>query len=58
MKKVITLILLVICLICAAIGIMNVNKNKTNNLEKITVAEVTHSMFYAPWYVANRKRIF
>ena len=50
MKKVITLILLVICLIYAAIGIMNVNKNKTNNLEKITVAEVTHSMFYAPWY--------
>ena len=58
MKKVITLILLVICLICAAIGIMNVNKNKTNNLEKITVAEVTHSMFYAPWYVAIEKGYF
>lgn len=29
-----------------------------NDLEKITVAEVTHSLFYAPWYIAIEEGYF
>lgn len=34
------------------------NKKDDNNLTKIKVAEVTHSMFYAPWYVAQELGYF
>lgn len=33
-------------------------KDESNGLTKITVAEVTHSVFYAPWYVALEKGYF
>ena len=33
-------------------------KNDESNTDKITVAEVTHSAFYAPWYVAIEKGYF
>ena len=35
-----------------------INKEKDTNLEKIKVAEVTHSMFYAPLYVALEQGYF
>ena len=52
MKKKIclTLIFLVIALACLAI--FRVNKHN-NNLRKMTVAEVAHSVFQAPQYVAH-----
>jgi len=31
---------------------------KENDITKLTVAEVTHSVFYAPWYVALEKGYF
>ncbi len=37
---------------------LNKNKEKEENLKTITVAEVTHSAFYAPWYVALEKGYF
>lgn len=33
-------------------------KTSNSNLTKITVAEVTHSIFYAPWYVALEEGYF
>ncbi len=34
------------------------NKKEDNDLTKVKVAEVTHSMFYAPWYVAQELGYF
>lgn len=34
------------------------NKKEDNDLTKVRVAEVTHSMFYAPWYVAQELGYF
>ncbi len=33
-------------------------KNQKEEIDKIRVAEVTHSVFYAPWYVALKKGYF
>ena len=54
MKKIILTIVSLIVIILLSILIGN-NKNKTN---KIVVAEVTHSVFYAPWYVALENGYF
>lgn len=52
MKKYITLIgCIVIILFFAILYVIDINSNNSN-LKKITVAEVTHSVFYAPQYVA------
>ncbi len=50
-KLCITIILLVIVL--ASFAVYRINKDNKNKLEKITVAEVAHSVFYAPQYVAH-----
>lgn len=51
MKK---LIITLACLLLAAIaGIILIPKNNDNELKKVKVAEVTHSIFYAPQYVAH-----
>ena len=52
MKKIIISLIafLIICLI--AIGVLS-NKEKDNELKDIVVAEVAHSIFYAPMYVAD-----
>ena len=54
MRKVIVkslIILFVFTLMCSAL--FNFNKNKTDsNLIKVKVAEVAHSIFYAPQYAA------
>jgi len=54
MKKIIisciiTLILIIIILTIS----LNTNKDNNNELTKVTVAEVTHSIFYAPQYLAD-----
>ncbi len=60
MKKRITLSL--ICLLFVFIGFITFiklhNDNKHNNLTKIKLAEVTHSAFYAPLYVAIENGYF
>lgn len=58
MKKWIVGILILICLALAAIGIVYNEKTKNKNLKDVKVAEVTHSIFYAPWYVALEKGYF
>lgn len=59
MKKIITFIsLLVIILICFICYIFWTSKNDTSSLTKVKVAEVTHSVFYAPQYVALEQGFF
>lgn len=58
MKKVITLIVcLVVIVICFIFYSFWTNKSN-DNLTKVKVAEVTHSVFYAPQYVALEQGYF
>lgn len=50
MKKI---ILSIIILVIFIIGAFFVSKNDNSNLKQIKVAEVTHSVFYAPQYAAD-----
>ena len=51
MKKI---IITLCCLIAITIiGIILIPKDNNSNLKKVKVAEVTHSIFYAPQYVAH-----
>ncbi len=53
MKKYITLIgCILILAFFTLLYTFDIKKNNNNNLTKVTVAEVTHSVFYAPQYVA------
>ena len=54
MKKII-LIISILSLTILSLIIINSNKN---NDKTIIVSEVTHSAFYAPWYVALEKGYF
>lgn len=57
MKKIkIFIILIIITILC--IFLLFYKKEKNNDLTKVTVAEVTHSAFYAPWYAAIEKGYF
>lgn len=55
MKKIILICLIVILLGIGIILGINPQKqdNKNNNLKKVTLTEVTHSVFYAPQYLAD-----
>ena len=55
MKRIIIAILFIITIIIAII--FTNNKEKTQN-NKIIVSEVTHSIFYTPWYVALENNYF
>jgi len=60
LKKIFVL-LGVLCLLILLTVLSFSNKSQQNNSEKtqkIRVAEVTHSVFYAPWYVALKKGYF
>lgn len=57
MKKIISFIIVFIIIIICTI-IFFINREENNNLTKVTVAEVTHSAFYAPWYVAIEEGYF
>ncbi len=59
MKKIIIGIVLFIIVIIGVIFInKDITKTKNNNLEKVKVAEVAHSIFYAPQYIAVKKGYF
>lgn len=51
MKKII--ISLIALLLIIVIAIFTINHKKDDTLKKVKVAEVTHSVFYAPQYVAD-----
>ena len=53
MKKIITTIIAFLIIILIAIGIFAGKGKENKNLTKITVAEVAHSIFYAPQYLAD-----
>lgn len=57
MKKIILIGGLLLVVVSFFIVIFN-NKKEDNDLTKVRVAEVTHSMFYAPWYVAQELGYF
>ena len=56
MRKLVVIILLLLASVCAYIGYSQ--KEENNNMNKIKVAEVTHSLFYLPWYIAIENKYF
>ena len=53
-KKIVCLFMIVIVIVLAIFAVFNINKNDGDKkLKKVTVAEVAHSVFYAPQYVAH-----
>lgn len=57
MKKIIIICLCIFVLILGSILFFN-KKDSDKKLQKIFVSEVTHSAFYAPWYVAIEEGYF
>ncbi|MBQ9939985.1 MAG: ABC transporter substrate-binding protein [Clostridia bacterium] len=55
MKKILAVTL---CLVCVLSMVLAVGCNKKDGLTKVTVNEVTHSVFYAPQYVALNMGFF
>lgn len=59
MKKIIIYVVgILIVFALACLVLFDFNKKEDKNLEKITVAEVAHTIFYAPQYVAIEKGYF
>ena len=59
MKKIIIGIIIFLIVIIGIIFInKDITKTKQNDLEKVKVAEVAHSIFYAPQYIAIKKGYF
>jgi len=53
-KKIIVGIIFIILIIVIFLGLLKLfTKNTDTELEKVKVAEVTHSIFYAPQYLAD-----
>lgn len=57
MKK-IGIIIITFVIIAVLIALSIFKPNNSNDLEKVTVGEVTHSVFYAPQYVAHKLGYF
>ena len=57
MKKILVSLIL-LGLLITGIFILTNDKTKKQNISKIKVAEVAHSIFYAPQYVADSKGYF
>lgn len=57
-KYILTTLILIICIFIICITYFKEKENNDNNFEKVTVAEVTHSAFYAPLYVAIEEGYF
>ena len=58
MKKLILSIILCVITISLVTFLIFSNNTKNNNLKKVKVAEVAHTIFYAPWYIAYEKGYF
>lgn len=57
-KRIITSISIILLFVIICSILFNLSSNKQNNLKKIKVAEVAHSIFYAPQYVAISEGFF
>ena len=53
MRRKICLTMIFLVIVLAIFAIISVNREDNNSLKKVTVAEVAHSVFYAPQYVAH-----
>ena len=53
MKKFICLFLICLVVVLSCVAIVRINTDDESGLKHITVAEVAHSIFYAPQYVAH-----
>lgn len=58
MKKIIILITCIVIAVICLIFYGFYSSKESNNLTKVKVAEVTHSVFYAPQYIALEKGFF
>lgn len=52
-RKIVCLFLIVLVIALAALAVFSINGKDNSDLKKVTVAEVAHSVFYAPQYVAH-----
>ena len=53
MRRKICMTLIFLVVLLSGLAIYKINGKDTGNLKKVTVAEVAHSVFYAPQYVAH-----
>lgn len=53
MKKFLLICIAIIIIVGSLIGINLKTKKEDTNLKKVTLTEVTHSIFYAPQYLAD-----
>ena len=53
MRRKICIVLILMVAILASFAVYRIVKTDNSNLKKVTVAEVAHSVFYAPQYVAH-----
>ena len=58
MKKIIILLLTILVFSFLCFTIFSSKKEEKNGLKKVKVAEVAHSIFYAPQYIAIKKGFF
>ncbi len=58
MKKIMLIIFCIIIIVIITIAAFKLKNNNNDNMNTIVVAEVTHSVFYAPWYVALENDYF
>ena len=58
MKRILVIIGIIVILIALVIINFITRKNSDDDTKQIVVAEVTHSAFYAPWYVALHNGYF
>ena len=58
MKRKVCLFLILLVIIAAGWALFSINKKDNSDLKKVTVAEVAHSVFYAPQYVAHGRGYF
>ena len=52
-RKIIGLITICLVIVLATLAVIKIKEEENSGLKKITVAEVAHSVFYAPQYVAH-----
>lgn len=52
-RKIIGLIMICLVIVLATLAVIKIKEEENSGLKKITVAEVAHSVFYAPQYVAH-----
>jgi len=57
-RKIFTTLVVLVVVVLASFAIKRVKEEDNNKLQKVTVAEVAHSIFYAPQYVAISQGYF